>query len=156
MHVCLPFDHFKHLLYSVLRQPASLIFLMDPFHFPIFRVIHRFRTHNYKIQAVLPTHAADETHCLVGFMHQQHFVRKLEKNLFGNEQTCLLGYKVHTGKQGVSKMLVQNSGLSSQHQNKENAAHQHTLHTNKHFIPTHTSYQYTFHTSIHFAPTNTS
>ena len=173
MLVCLPFDHCKHLLYSVLRQLASLISLMDPFHFPILSVIHKFRTRNYNIQALLPKHAAGETHCLGGFTHQQHFVRKLEENLFGNEQNCLLGYNVNTGKHGVSKTLVQNSGLSSQHQNNENtsyehslhtsirfiqayASYQHTLHTNKHFIPTYTSYQYTLHTTKHFIQTYTS
>lgn len=110
---------------------------------------------------MLPTHAAGETHCLGGFRHKQNFVRKLEKNLFGNEQTYLLGYNVHTGKQGVSKLLVQNSGLISQNQNKEKTSYQHTLHSNIHFIHTNTSYQHTIHTNTlhtnkHIIPTYTS
>jgi len=91
---------------------------MDPFRFPIFCVIHKFRTHNNNTQAVLPTHAAGETHYQGAFTQQQHFVRKLGKDFFGNEQTHLLGYEVHTGIQDVSKLIVQNSGLSYQHQNK--------------------------------------
>jgi len=131
----------QHLLYFVLRQPASLITVMDPFHLPVFRVIHKFRTRNHNTQAVLPTHAAGETHHLGGLTQHQHFGRKLEKDLFGNEQTHLLGYDVHTGIQDVSKILVQNSGLNSQHQNNKNTSYQHTLHTNVRLTPTHTSYR---------------
>jgi len=54
---------------------------MDPFHFTILRLIHKFKTPNYNMQAVLPTHAAGETHCLRGFTHRQYFVREMGERL---------------------------------------------------------------------------
>ena len=84
-----------HLQYFVVRQPASLISVMDPFRFPILCVIHKFRTGNNNTQAVLSTHAAGEIHYQGSFTQQQHFVRKLEKDFFGNEQTCILEYRMY-------------------------------------------------------------